>query len=170
MTAEPQTPVLWEAGLPPHPPTSGNPPPRRIDVAVIGGGYTGLCAARALRQAGASVVVLERERIGWGASSRNGGFVLPGYKADIEAIIRRLGLPVARRLHDDSIEAIAFVERLVTEAGISCDFHRPGYLTLAARPGHLTGLEATHRLLQREFACHTELLSRADLKIGRAHV
>jgi glycine/D-amino acid oxidase-like deaminating enzyme len=110
------------------------------------------------------VVVLEGERIGWGASSRNGGFVLPGYKADIETIIRRFGLPVARRLHHDSIAAIAFVERLVTEAGIGCAFHRPGYLTLAARPGHLTGLEATQRLLEREFACQTRLLSRADLK------
>jgi len=164
VSIEPTSVVLWEEQLPPRPLTPGNEPPRRIDAAIIGGGYTGLCAARALRQAGASVVVLERERIGWGASSRNGGFVLPGYKADIETIIRRLGLPVARQLHDDSIAAIAFVERLVTEAGISCDFHRPGYLTLAARPGHLKGLEETHRLLAREFACQTRLLSRADLK------
>ena len=164
MTTQTTSPVLWDALLPPRPPAPVCVPPRRTDVAVIGGGYTGLCAARALRQAGASVVVLERERMGWGASSRNGGFVLPGYKADIETIIRRFGLPAARGLHDDSIAAIAFVERLVTEAGISCDFHRPGYLTLAARPGHLKGLEATHRLLQREFARQTRLLSRADLK------
>ena len=161
---EASSPVLWEAQLPPRRLGTDGMPSRHVDAAIIGAGYTGLCAARALRQAGASVVVLERERIGWGASSRNGGFVLPGYKAGIETIIRRHGLPVARRLHDDSIAAIAFVEQLVAEAGISCDFHRPGYLTLAARPGHLKGLESTDRLLRREFACQTHLLSRLDLK------
>ena len=52
------------------------------DVVVIGAGYTGLAAARQLARAGASVVVLEREQVGWGASSRNGGQVLTGLKVD----------------------------------------------------------------------------------------
>jgi len=155
--------VLWEAELTPRSPALGDGPPRRADVAVIGAGYTGLCAARALRQAGASVVVLERDRVGAGASSRNGGFVLPGYKSDIEDIVRRFGLPVARQLHADSLAAIAFVERLVAHERISCDFHRPGYITLAARPRHLLGLEETGRLLAREFGYDSQLLSQAEL-------
>jgi glycine/D-amino acid oxidase-like deaminating enzyme len=52
--------------------------PDRVDVAVIGGGYTGLHAAIALRKAGATVAVLEQETIGWGASSRNGGMATTG--------------------------------------------------------------------------------------------
>jgi glycine/D-amino acid oxidase-like deaminating enzyme len=164
VTTEPTASVLWEAELPPRAPASGEGLPRRVDVAVIGGGYTGLCAARALRQAGASVLVLERDRIGAGASSRNGGFVLPGYKSDIGDIVRRFGLPLARQLHEDSLAAIAFVERLVADEGISCDFHRPGYVTLAAKPRHLDGLEETRRLLERDFGYHSRLLSQTEMK------
>lgn len=164
MTVQLDTPVLWEAQLPPRPPAAGRELPRRADVAVIGGGYTGLSAARALRQAGASVLVLERDRVGAGASSRNGGFVLPGYKSDIPTIVRRFGLPVARQLHEDSLAAIAFVERLVADERISCDFHRPGYVTLAAKPRHLRGLEETRRLLERDFGYHSQLLSQAEMK------
>ena len=69
-SASPQSPAEGSNSLP----TS------RVDVAVIGGGYTGLSAARHLARAGASVVLLERERVGWGASSRNGGQVLTGLK------------------------------------------------------------------------------------------
>jgi len=61
-------------------------------VAIIGGGYTGLAAARALARRGTNVTVLERHTIGWGASSRNGGFVLPGFKPEVEALARQLGV------------------------------------------------------------------------------
>ena len=54
--------------------------PARVDVAVIGAGFTGLSAARTLAKRGAKVAVLENETIGWGASSRNGGMVLTGMK------------------------------------------------------------------------------------------
>jgi glycine/D-amino acid oxidase-like deaminating enzyme len=137
--------------------------PERVDVVIVGGGYTGLSAARTLATHGASVIVLERETFGWGASGRNGGFVLPGFKADIPVLVRRLGLATTRRLFEESIAAIGFLESLVTAEAISCDFHRPGYLTLAARPGHLPDLEATSRLMRREFGYETTLLSATEL-------
>src|SRR5205085_4386833 len=70
--------------------------PSRCDVAVVGAGYTGLSAARHLARAGASVVVLERESAGWGASSRNGGQVLSGLKLDPSTLVERYGEPRAR--------------------------------------------------------------------------
>lgn len=138
--------------------------PGRADVAVIGGGYTGLAAARALARGGASVVVLEREHIGWGASSRNGGMVLPGFKAELADLVSRLGLPRARILFRESLEAVQFVEALVREERIACDWHRSGHATLAAKPGHLRELEATQRLLDRDFGYQTRLLDAAGVR------
>lgn len=154
--------VLWEAAPRPGPlPLAAMP--ERADVCVIGGGYTGLAAARALARGGASVAVLEQGRIGGGASGRNGGFVLPGYKADLAAIVRRNGLELARQLFEASLESIRFVERLVAEEQIECEWHRPGGITLAAKPAHLAGLRAEQRLLEREFGHRTTLLGAADI-------
>jgi glycine/D-amino acid oxidase-like deaminating enzyme len=154
--------VLWESAAP-LPPLPLAPLPGRVDVAVIGGGYTGLAAARALAQGGASVAVLEQGRIGGGASGRNGGFVLPGYKAELAAIVRRHGLPVARQLFEASLEALRFVERLVAEEGIECEWHRPGSVTLAAKPGHLSGLRGEQQLLERDFGHPTILLGPGEI-------
>src|SRR3954468_14359046 len=69
----------------------------RADVAIVGGGYTGLAAARELARRGASVALLEARTIGWGASSRNGGMVLTGLKLEAEQLVGKYGLAEARR-------------------------------------------------------------------------
>jgi glycine/D-amino acid oxidase-like deaminating enzyme len=71
---------LWTDGIPAGEARESPELPARTDVAIIGGGYTGLSAARALARRGADATVLEQHTIGWGASGRNGGQVLPGYK------------------------------------------------------------------------------------------
>src|SRR3712207_9407723 len=71
------TPWWWEVA---EPPARSSPLPDRVGVAVVGGGYAGLSAALTLRRLGHAVAVLDAERIGWGASSRNGGNVLGGLK------------------------------------------------------------------------------------------
>ncbi len=74
--------------------------PARADVVIVGAGYTGLAAARQLAKVGADVVVIEREQIGWGASSRNGGQVLTGMKLDVATLVDRFGAVRARQLFD----------------------------------------------------------------------
>lgn len=133
-------------------------PPSRVDVAIVGGGYTGLAAARAIAQSGASVVVLERNTIGWGASSRNGGMVLPGYKTDLPVLVRRVGLERTRALFSDTLAAIGFVESLIEEEGIACGWTRTGHVSLAAKPSHMAGLEESQRLLERDFGYASELI------------
>ncbi len=91
------------------------PLPSKVDVAIIGGGYTGLSAARTLAKQGSRTVVLEAETIGWGASSRNGGMTLTGLKVPLEEIIKLYGRETARRLFQCSLESIDTVEQIVKE-------------------------------------------------------
>src|SRR5437660_12638602 len=65
--------------------------PDSVDVAVVGGGYCGLSAARTLAKRGVNVAVFEAETFGWGASSRNGGMVLTGMKLSVPPLGKRYG-------------------------------------------------------------------------------
>jgi glycine/D-amino acid oxidase-like deaminating enzyme len=160
---------LWADTAPP-PAEAAGALPERTDVAVIGGGYTGLAAALALARRGAEVVLLERETLGWGASGRNGGFVLPGYKVEIEALARRLGLAEARRLFALSVEAVRALESLIAAEAIDCRYVRCGTVVLAARERHLGGLERSRRFLRDALGHETELLGPGDVRaeIGSA--
>jgi glycine/D-amino acid oxidase-like deaminating enzyme len=153
---------LWaESASAPKPPMATRPD--RTDVAIVGGGYTGLAAALTLAQRGASVTLLERHNMGWGASGRNGGFVLPGYKPEVETLARKLGLENARRLFGLSLEAVEHLERLIAEERIACDYRPCGALTLAAKPAHLRALAESGRFLRHSLGYETRLLGPADL-------
>ena len=153
---------LWDEGLPARHPSP--PLPTRTDVAVIGGGYTGLSAALTLAKHGASVVVLERHRMGWGASGRNGGFVLPGYKPEADELVRRHGIERTRALLAASLEAIELVETLVAREAIDCGYARRGWISLAAKPRHLRDLERSAAVLRHHFGRETVVLGRAELR------
>jgi gamma-glutamylputrescine oxidase len=119
------------------------------DVCVVGAGYAGLSAALHLAESGHDVVLLEADRVGAGASGRNGGQVLPGYFADIDQIRRALGDERAAALWRLGTEAVALVEELAARPAIGCDFRR-GHLTAAVRPRHLRALgEAARSLADR---------------------
>src|SRR4029077_12471058 len=92
--------------------------PASVDVAIIGGGFTGLSAARTLAKCGARAAVLESENVGWGASCRNGGMVLSGLKLGTATLIARYGREATRRMYAASLESIDCVEQLVHEENI----------------------------------------------------
>jgi glycine/D-amino acid oxidase-like deaminating enzyme len=164
---------LWTAALPGSAVPEAVPLPGRTDVAIVGGGYTGLAAARALARRGVDVTLLERHHLGWGASGRNGGFVLPGYKPDVQALAKKLGLVAARRLFETSLQAVRFLEGLIAEEGVDCDYSRCGSLVLAAKPRHLEDLKASRQFLEAELGYQTVLLGadevRAEIGSARYH-
>lgn len=136
--------------------------PPKVDVAVIGAGYTGLAAARTLAKAGASVAVLEREQVGWGASSRNGGQVLAGMKLDAAALVATFGESRARQLFDTASAAIARLEALIAEEAIDCGYERVGHLCAAFKPKHFDAFRDEQALLQRVFDHPVRLVARAE--------
>jgi glycine/D-amino acid oxidase-like deaminating enzyme len=121
----------WHATMPVLPDRSGRTLPDSVDAVVIGGGYTGLAAARALAKAGSNVVVLESRTLGWGASTRNGGIAHPGYKWGPASMIKRYGHELAARLYEDSVEATTFLGRTIQENGIEAELRLNGYMELA---------------------------------------
>jgi glycine/D-amino acid oxidase-like deaminating enzyme len=139
------------------------PLPSSTDVAIVGGGYTGLSAARTLARRGVDATVLERHTIGWGASGRNGGQVLPGYKPEMEELTQRLGSERASRMFQLSLEAIRHVASLIDEEAIACDFVRCGSITLAVKPSHMHGLKQGAQFMREHMGYHTEILSKEDL-------
>jgi glycine/D-amino acid oxidase-like deaminating enzyme len=125
--------------------------PDSADVAVVGAGFTGLSAARALAKRGVRVVVLEAETFGWGASSRNGGMVLTGLKLPIPTLISRYGAETVRRMYATSLASIDCVEKIVLEENIACDFSRSGHLEAAVKQSHFDDYARAAALIQREF-------------------
>lgn len=106
-----------------------------VDVAIIGGGFTGTSAALHLAQSGASVAVLEAESPGWGASGRNGGFCcLGGSKLSGAAIGRRFGEQAAKTYEAGEVAAVSLVRGLLDKYGIDADTHSHGETQLAHSP------------------------------------
>jgi glycine/D-amino acid oxidase-like deaminating enzyme len=127
----PDAPSIWAATAPalaPVPPLDGDVD---VDVAIVGAGYCGLSAAIHLRDAGVDVAVLDAHQPGWGASGRNGGQVIPGFKhnpMELEALHgRERGRALAQVGHD----APALVYALVERFGIECGLARAGWISAA---------------------------------------
>lgn len=92
------------------------------DVCVVGGGLAGLSTAWELVSRGRSVVLIEAVRVGWGASGRNGGFVLQGWAEGLRAIEKRCGAERARALFRLSLEGVDIVRDTITQHGLpNCD-------------------------------------------------
>jgi glycine/D-amino acid oxidase-like deaminating enzyme len=138
----------WLDSAPPFLAGAAGPVEGRADVAIVGGGFTGLSAALALTRRRASVVVLEAGRVVGEASGRNGGQCNNGLPHDFTSLIQRFGSDRAHAFYRAYNTAVDTVERVVRTESIDCDFQRRGRIKLAAKPAHYARLERTHDVLR----------------------
>jgi len=135
----------------------------QTDVAVVGGGITGLSTALHLAEHGARVVLLEAEEPGWGASGRNGGQVNPGLKLDPDQVERDYGPGLGSRMNALAGAAPALVFDLIKRHDIRCDARRNGTLRAASRAKHAAHVRASAEQLARRGA-PVELLEGSSLE------
>ena len=139
------------------------PLPERVDVAILGAGFTGLSAARTLAKSGARIAVLESQTVGWGASSRNGGMVLTGLKLGVTDLLSRYGKETTQKMFAASLQAISTVEQIVADEKIDCDFHRTGHLEVANKPGHFESFQRSAETMERELGYSVRIIPRENL-------
>ncbi|MGW3650046.1 NAD(P)/FAD-dependent oxidoreductase [Streptomyces sp. NPDC000878] len=154
----------WLDTAPALPDRSGKDLPDEADVVVVGGGLTGLSTAYHAARKGARVVLVEKDKVGSGASGRNGSMCTQGITIGVGEARKRFGQERARELYDAFREAVDVVEELTQKEQIDCDFHRAGRLGVAYKPQHFEAMKATQRDLAENFDHHTTLLSRGELK------
>ncbi|EJW10038.1 FAD dependent oxidoreductase [Rhodovulum sp. PH10] len=145
-----------------HAAVAGAVPPRPalghdldVDVCVIGAGLAGLTTALEVARLGWSVAVLEARRIAWNASSRNCGFVLPGYNCDEAVIVERVGLLRARQLWALSEAGVAYVRAVIEENALDGVSPGRGWLDVHTTDD-LSELAETAALLRNEFGAAVE--------------
>jgi len=136
-----------------------------VDVAIIGGGYTGLSTAYHLaKHHGIRACVLEAQQVGWGCSGRNGGFAMMGVGKDgYGAWVRKVGLEGARQTFEFGREALRTLRSVLKDNAIDAASPHEGYLYLAHKPNRVRELAQTQHALKNLFGFDTELLSRDDV-------
>ena len=146
---------------PDHPLLQGE---HSADVVVLGAGIAGLSTALELAERGYSVIVLEAERVGWGASGRSGGQAIFGYGCDISKIEAQLGYDDARKLFDWSVEAVDMIAERIRRYSIDCDW-TPGHAHAAIKPRQVDELKQWQDDLQRRWGyTGTELWDQTRLQ------
>ena len=124
--------------------------PIQADVCIIGAGYTGLSTALHLAEKGYDVVLLDAEKVGWGASGRNGGHVGTGQRKDQDPLEQMVGRDTAHRLWDLGFEAVTLVRELIRTHDIQCDL-QDGILHTACKPREVDELKAYVDKLATEY-------------------
>lgn len=148
MRDDPRSHGLWERSAPPAPPTLPLEGRMAVDVAIVGGGFTGLSAALHLAEGGARVAILEGVEIGFGGSGRNVGLVNAGMWVMPDDLPGELGAVYGSRLLDLLGAAPAAVFDLVERHGIACEPERQGTLHCAVGQKGLAELQERARQWQ----------------------
>ena len=155
---------FWQQTAPEFTGGSQQPLPERADVVVIGGGFSGISAARNLARQGIDVVVLESEGVMSQASARNGGHCNSGVAQNFASLVASKGLEKATEFYRAYDNAVSYVESVIKEDAIDCDFRLCGKIKLASKPAHFASLQAAAELMRKTVDPQVELISAADIR------
>lgn len=133
-----------------------------FDVAVIGGGFTGLAAALACAEKGLNVALFEAQTIGFGASGRNGGQLIPGLRWSMREIEGEFGQERAQAIFDLAYGAVARVDHRIAQHKIDCDLQR-GHLEAAYRPAHFEAMQRDSEFLAVNYDWHADIVAPQDM-------
>lgn len=137
------------------------------DVAIVGAGYTGLSAALHLAETGKKIVLLDAQRVGWGASGRNGGQLGTGHNIDQETLIEMLGRKHAKQLWTLAEDSKSLVKSLVSKHKISCDL-TPGIISADHKERFVSDTESHVRFLRETYGY--DQISFLDRDALRQHI
>lgn len=149
-------PYWWDEA---PPSTADDPLPTRTDVAIVGSGYCGLHAARTLASRGLSVVVLDAQNPGFGASTRNHGMLSGGLKIPSN-LERRLGKPWADAIKQTAFESFVFLKDLIRDEGLDVDYAPSGRFIGAHSPKAYESLKIRRDNLQDTYGYHVRMIAR----------
>lgn len=154
---------FWQATAPQFQGAATGALPATASVVVIGGGFTGVSAALNLARSGIDVVLLESGDIMGQASARNGGHCNTGVAQNFADLVASQGLEQASRFYRAYDDAVSYVEQLVREERIDCDFRLCGKLKLASKASHFGGLRSAWQLMRDTVDPEIELISRDEI-------
>jgi len=139
--------------------------PGEVDVLVVGGGISGLNVGRVLAKSGQSVLVCESGFTGYGASTRNGGMLGPSFhKLGVEGLQAHYGVDCANGILKESIGFVSFLQELLGEEGIDCEFRRSGRFRGASRPSHYEQIARDLESLIAATGVDAEMVAKKDVR------
>ena len=139
--------------------------PSEVDALIVGGGFSGLNAARVLAKAGKSVLVCEAGFTGCGASTRNGGMLGPSFhKLGVEGLQSHYGEERANGILRESVGFVSFLQALLGEEGIDCDFRRSGRFRGASQPAHYEQAARNLESLIAATGIEAEMVAKKDVR------
>lgn len=156
-----QTPYWWDAA--PRPDYSQTRLPSQVDVAIIGSGYTGLMAAITLAGRGRSVLMLEAQEVGFGASTRNTGMLGPSFpKRTMQQLVGSYGSEKARAIVHECLASLRYCTELIKKERIDCSLAQVGRFKAALQPKAYETLGRQADMLRTRFELDVHMVPRAE--------